>query len=307
MPTTVVMPPSNTLELAKKYIPLLDEIYRRGALTARFDSEEDRVRWLGVDTVLLYEYEAVGMSKYDRDAGFVTGNIKAGWRPYQIAVDRGRSYQADRLDNEESMNMLVPSLLAETERVEIIPEIDAYRFAKWAGTTGVTKVTGSITPGTTNVASLIDTAEAQMDDDEVPYEGRVLYVSPTAYMALKGNIERRIINSENNVNTNVEFYDDMEIIRVPKKRFNTAITLNEPTSADGVGGYTATGGDINFMIVHPTAIMQVMKHRLVRTFGPDMNIEADAYRTNFRYAGDTFVKKNKVKGIYVHAAAVESN
>ena len=50
-------------------------------------------------------------------------------------------------------------------------------------------------------------------------------------------------------------------------------------------------------------LMQAMKHRVRRVFSPDQNIEADAYRLNFRFYHDTFVKKNKVKGIYVHAEA----
>ena len=306
MATTVVMPPANTIGLASKYLPVLDEVYKRGSLTSIFDTAENRVNWIGAKTVSLFDFDPVGMANYDRDDGFVAGNITAGWKPYQIEVDRGRSYQIDMMDNEETLGMAVASALSEIERVEVIPEVDAYRFAKWAGTTGVsTGTAATIVPGTTNVAGLIDTAEAQMDNDEVPYEGRVLYVSPLAYMALKGNIERRIINSEDNVNTNVEFYDDMRIIRVPQARFQSAITLNAPTTAAGVGGFApATGAKaINFMIVHPSAIMQVMKHRLVRVFSPEQNIEADAYRLNFRFYHDTFVKANKVKGIYVQTEA----
>jgi hypothetical protein len=93
----------------------------------------------------------------------------------------------------------------------------------------------------------------------------------------------------------------MRIIRVPQPRFNTAVTLNAPTAHNGAGGYTATGDDINFMIVHPSAVLQVMKHYAPRLFTPEQNIEADAYRLNIRYAGDTFVLDNKVKGIYLHA------
>jgi hypothetical protein len=300
------MPPANTIGLASKYLPVLDEVYKRGSLTSIFDTAENRVNWIGAKTVSLFDFDPVGMANYDRDEGFVTGNITAGWKPYQIEVDRGRSYQIDMMDNEETLGMAVASALSEIERVEVIPEVDAYRFAKWAGTTGVsTGTAATIVPGTTDVAGLIDTAEAQMDNDEVPYEGRILYVSPLAYMALKGNIERRIINSEDNVNTNVEFYDDMRIIRVPQARFQSAITLAAPTTAAGVGGFApATGAKaINFMIVHPSAIMQVMKHRLVRVFSPEQNIEADAYRLNFRFYHDTFVKANKVKGIYVQTEA----
>lgn len=299
MATTVVMPPTNAITLAQKYLPVLDEVYKRGSLTSMFDTAQ--AEFVGANTVQLFNYDSVGMANYSRDAGYVMGNITAGWEDYTITQDRGRAFQIDAMSNEETLGMTLASALSEEERVHIIPEVDAYRFSKWAGTTGVSSATGTITVGTTNVADLIATAEAQMDNDEVPYEGRVLYVSPKAYQALKGNIERRIINSEDNVNTNVEFFDDMQIIRVPQGRFVDAITLNAPTTAAGQGGYTASGNNINFMIVHPSAIMQVMKHRVLRVFNPDENIEADAFRVNLRYYHDTWVKDNKVKGIYVHA------
>ena len=300
MATTVVMPPSNTFTLAQKYLPILDEVYKRQSLTSMFDTAN--VDWVGANAVNIYKFTSVGMSNYDRDAGFVMGDVTGGWETKTIEQDRGRAFQIDYLDDEESMSMAVASALSQIEREKVVPEIDAYRFAKWASTTGVDGATATIT-ASTDVAALIATAEASMDDNEVPYEGRVLYISPSAYQMLKGNIERRIINSENNVNMNVEYFDDMQIIRVPSTRFNTAITLNAPTASNGAGGYTATGDAINFMIVHPSAIMQIMKHRLLRTFTPDQNIEADAYRINFRYAHDTWVLDNKVKGIYVHKAA----
>lgn len=301
MATTVVMPPTNTITLAQKYLPILDEVYKRESLTSMFDTAQ--AEFVGANTVQLFNYDSVGMANYSRDAGYVMGNITAGWEDYTISQDRGRAFQIDAMSNEETLGMTLASALSEEERVHIIPEVDAYRFSKWAGTAGVSSATGTITVGTTNVADLIAAAEAQMDNDEVPYEGRVLYVSPKAYQALKGNIERRIINSENNVNTNVEFFDDMQIIRVPQGRFVDAITLNAPTTAAGQGGYTASGNNINFMIVHPSAIMQVMKHRVLRVFNPNENIEADAFRVNLRYYHDTWVKDNKVKGIYVHAEA----
>lgn len=307
MATTVVAPVGNSISLAAKYLPLLDEVYKRGSLTSILDTDSSRVNWVGANAVNIFKFDAVGMGDYSRNAGYVPGDANGSWETKTIAVDRGRSYQIDYLDNEEVLGMMVGRGLGEIERVSVIPEIDAYRFAKWAGTVGIDGATATVVPGTTNVASLINTAEASMDDNEVPYEGRILYVNPTVYNVLKSNIERRIINSENNVNTNVEFYDDMRIIRVPKGRFNTAITLNQPTDHDGAGGYTATGADINFMIVHPTAILQTMKHYVPRLFTPEQNIEADAYRINFRYCGDTWVLDNKLKGIYCHKAAVSSN
>lgn len=301
MATTVAMPVSNTVSLAQKYIPRLDEVYKREALSAVLDS--DNVEWVGVDTIKVYKFSTVGMATYSRGAGFVAGDTTGAWETFQLTLDRGRSYLLDYLDDEESMAMLVASQLSQTERINVIPEIDAYTFATLAGTTGISAATpAAITVGTTDVPALIATAEAQMDNDEVPYEGRILFVSPDCYNALKAKIERRIINSENNINMNVEYFDDMRIIRVPKSRFNTAITLNNSTTSAGVGGYTATGSDINFMIVHPSAVIKVMKHRLVRVFNPAQNPTADGYLVNYRYSAGVFVPDNKVKGIYLHAS-----
>lgn len=302
MATTVVAPTNNSIGLISKYLPLLDQVYKRESLTSMLDTAEARVRWTGAKTVNIMNLNLVGMGNYDRDNGYVAGKTTATWEPYTIEIDRGRAYQFDEMDNEEALSMVVGNALGVTERENLIPEMDAYRFAKWAGTTGVTSVGANIVPGTTNVADLIDTAEAQMDNDEVPYEGRILFINPQGYNVLKGNVERRIINSEDNVNTNIEFYDDMRIIRVPQSRFNTAVTLNAPVQPTDVGGYTATGDAINFMIVHPSAILQVVKHNTARLFTPSQFFEMDGYRLNYRVYHDTFVLKNKVKGIYVHHA-----
>lgn len=305
MATTVVMPPSNSFTLAQKYVPRLDEIYKRESLSAILDTSN--VEWTGVDTVKIYKYSPIAMGDYSRDAGYVMGNATGTWETLQVTKDRGRSSQVDFLDNEESMSMALAATLSETERVSVIPEIDAYTFAKIASTSNILSGTpAAIVVGTTDVPALIADAEAQMDDAEVPYEGRILFISPTAYQGLKDKIERRIINSENNVNMNVEYFDDMRIIRVPAARFNTAITLAQPTTAAGAGGYTLSGYPINFMIVHPSAVLKVMKHRNVRVFSPDQNIEADAYRVNFRFAYDAWVLDNKVKGIYLHRSNVSA-
>lgn len=307
MATTVVAPVDNSIALAAKYYPLLDEVYKRASLTAILDTPSNRINWVGANAVNVMKMDVVGMSTYSRNAGYVPGDLDGAWETLTIALDRGRSYQLDALDSDETLGVLLGNMLGEVERTQIVPEWDAYTFAKLAGTAGIGGDTGSIVVGTTDVAALVDSAEADMDDAEVPYEGRILFVSPTCYNALKAKIERRIINSENNVNTNVDFYDDMRIIRVPQARFQTAITLNAPTSSSGAGGYSSNGQNINFMIVHPSAVIKTMKHYVPRLFSPAQNIEADAYRLNVRYAGDCWVLDNKVGGIYVHAEASSSS
>ena len=210
------------------------------------------------------------------------------------------------MDNEETMGLTFGRLLGEEERRYVIPELDAYRFAKLAGASGVDGATETISTAAGAIAA-IDLATASMDDNEVPYEGRILFVNPTFYRYLKGGLERRILNGDNNVDYNVEYYDDMRVISVPSARFNTSVTLNNVTAHDGAGGYTAAGATINFMIVHPDAVMGVVKHRIPNIFSPAENQEADAWKLNYRIYHDIFVKKNKAKGIYVNAPATSSS
>lgn len=302
MATTVVAPVGNQITLAQKYLDMLDEVYSRESLTSVFEMPEDLVKWQGAKTVNLFELNPVALANYDRNAGFVPGDADGSWNPYTIEIDRGRSFLVDSMDDEETMGLAFGRLLGEFERRFVVPELDAYRFAKIAGTTGVTSVTETISTAAAAIAA-IDLATANLDDAEVPYEGRILFVNPTFYRYLKGGIERRVMNGDRNIDYNVEYYNDMRIISVPSARFNTAVTLNAPTASTGAGGYTATGNTINFMIVHPDAIMGVVKHKIPNIFSPAENQEADGWKLNYRIYHDVWVKKNKVKGVYVNAPA----
>lgn len=295
-------PVSNSIAYASKFLPILDEIYKRESLTSILDTANERVEWIGAKTANVFKTSLSGLGNYDRNAGFVPGSVNGTWEPLTIEIDRGRSFSVDVMDNDESVGMAFGTLLGENERVNVVPEVDAYRFAKYAGLADASQKVSATLTAADNIADLIQTAEAAMDDAEVPYEGRILFVNPTVYGYFKGDITRFTENGDPNVNGNIEMYDGMRVIRVPSARFNTAITLNAPALATDAGGYTATGKAINFMIVHPSAVVQVVKHVIPRVFSPEVNQEADAWKLNYRIYHDAFVLDNKTKGIYVHSA-----
>lgn len=304
MATTVVAPAANQIGLAAMYLPLLDEAYKADSKTAILDTLTDYVRFTGGNTVNIFNIDPVGMSNYDRNAGFVPGDVTGTWQPYVLQTDRGRSYQVDFLDNEQAMSLVVPNLLGTVERQHIIPEVDAYRFAQYAsGAAAANVVTETLSAGAATVAS-IDSASVALDNAEVPYEGRILFVSPAVYGLLRGGITRLVPNGEKDVNNMIEVYNDMRVIRVPQPRFQTAITLNAPTTSSGAGGFApATGASaINYMIIHPSAVLQVMQHYVPRMFSPEQNIEADAWRVQPRYAHGAWVKAHKTNGIFVSHA-----
>ena len=298
-------PVNNSISLATKFLPYLDDVYKRQSLSSVLDTASDRVNWIGAQTAKVFKVDVDGLGDYSRNAGFVPGSTDGTWETLTIERDRGRSFTIDVMDNDETLGMAMASTLGEFERVQVVPEIDAYRFAKYAAGAGTT-VTATLS-SSDDVAGLIQTAEATLDNKEVPYEGRVLFVNPTIYSYLKGDITRFTMNGDPNVNCEVEMYDGMRVIRVPSARFNTVCTLAQPTDASSTGGYTAAGVDINFMIIHPSAVLQVIKHQIPRVFSPEVNQEADAYKINYRVVHDCWVLANKTYGIYVHKKANASS
>jgi hypothetical protein len=300
--TTVTAPVTNTIALASRYLPNLDEIYKASSKTAILDTANERVRWEGAKTAYLFHTAPVGLANYSRNAGFVPGDVTGSWEPYTIEQDRGRSFMIDVMDNDETLGMAFGTLVGEFERTQVIPELDAYRFAKYAsGAAAAQVITETLSAGAATIAS-IDGATAALDDAEVPYEGRILFVNPTTYRLIKSGVTRMVMNGDNNVNYNVEMYNDMRLITVPTGRFNTAVTLNAPTTSAAAGGYTASGDAINYMIVHPSAVLQVVKHAIPRIFSPEVNQEADAWKFDYRVYHDCFIEAQKTNGIYVSHA-----
>lgn len=306
------MPYNNTFTYAQDFLPILDEVYKISSRTSILDTANERVRFIGADTVNLYTTNMDGLGDYSRNAGFVTGSVTGAWEPYKLSQDRGRSFMVDVMDNDETMGMAFGTLTGEFIRTKVTPEIDSYRFAKYSGTSGISQATpADIVIGTTDMPALIQEAETVMGDDEVPEEGRILFISETGYAALKDKITRMVLNGERGVETAVDYYDGMRVIKVPKGRFNTGITLNDGTSSGETnGGYTvpaSTSYPINFMIIHPWAVMQVVKHVVPRIFSPEVNQSADAWKFDYRIFHDCFVEKNKVAGIYLHRAATANS
>ena len=307
MATTVTPVIDNSISLASRYLPILDEIYKADSKSAVLDTVQDRVRWDNdVHAFYLFETDMVGLGDYDRNDGYVRGDVTTNWRQYAPQWDRGRQFLIDAADNMESFAMAFGTLAGEFMRLKVVPETDALRFATYAnGAAAANKATESLSTAAATVAS-IDNATAALDDQEVPYEGRILFVNPTTYKLIKGGITRMVMNDDRNINYNVDIYNDMRVITVPSGRFNTVITLAQPTAHDGAGGYTAAGDTINYMIIHPSAVMQAVKLATPRIFSPAVTQQANAWQYDFRQYHGAWVKHQKTNGIYVSAPSMPS-
>ncbi len=294
---------AQSIALAQKFQPILDEIYKASSLTARMDAQTKPVDFAGANVVKVFKTDPIGLGTYSRVSGYPAGQVVGAWETMTLSIERGRAFVIDRMDDEETLGMAFGTLASEFIRTEVAPELDAYRFAKYAGTSGIQTVAGA-TLDENSILTAIDAAKLALDQNEVPREGRLLYISDACLNLLEGKVSRFLAN-ENVVDRTVNRFDGMEVIMVPQTRFYTAVTLDAGASVDA-GGYSktsSTGKDVNFMIIHPSSVLQVTKHAALKVFTPDDNQTSDGYLVQYRIYHDAFVYDNKVKGIYLHKKA----
>lgn len=294
---------SNSIALAKQYTPILDAVYKRESLSSVLDNANG-IRFKGGNKVEVYKLSMNGAGTYSRNNGYVDGDATGTWEELTLEQDRGRRFLLDAMDQEESLAFTVGNATSVFQKEKQVPELDAYRFAKYATGAGLSGTAADIT-SSTDVAALIDAAVADMNDEEVP-DGKICFISNTAFKQLKNNVTRYVENGEDNIKKTILMYDGMRIIPVPQKRFNTQITLLDGTTAgQEAGGYSITAGGykINFLIIHPSAVWQVLKHQTLDLIPAAYNNNADGDLLKYRFYHDCGVFANKTKGVYLHRAA----
>ena len=294
-----------SIALAAKYQPILDEVYKSASLTAFMDAKTKPVSFGGAAAVNVFKISTVGLGKYNRASGYPAGDVTGTWETLTLSKERGRAFSIDRMDDEESLGEAFGTLAGEFIRTQVVPELDAYRFSKYASWPGITEVgTPAALDNGKNVLNAFDAAMAQLDADEVPAEGRKLFLSSGCYNLLKGQLTRTL-STETSADRRVFEIDGVEVIPVPQTRFYKGITLDDGATSDA-GGFAktaSTGRNINFLLMHPSSVLQVTKLADLKVFTPEQNQTADAWLIQYRLYHDAFVYANKVKGIYSHIAA----
>ncbi len=289
---------ANSIEYASKFLPVIDDIYKEQSVTEGLDTST-MADFSGANEIKVLKVTTTGLGNYSRSEGYPKGDITAVWETMKLTQERGKEITIDRMDDEETLGMVFGSVTGNFMREWVIPEIDAYRFSKYASTDGISKTSATLTKDT--IIEAIDEAVMEMDGNEVPQEGRVLFVNSDLKPALNGALSRQWGN-ESEANTVINGYNNMKVIYVPKNRFYTAIDMN---TGEGTWGYSKNAGakDINFMIIYPQALVQAKKFVMPKIFSPDENQKMDSWLFQFRLYHDAFVYENKVKGIYLSERA----
>ena len=285
-----------SIALRKEYLTALDEVLKYASITGNLSAPSDVVKaGANANEILIPKMTIDGLADYSRTGGYVQGDISLEYETVACDFDRGRRFSIDAVDNMETANVLYANLAKEFIRTKVAPEMDAYRFAKIAGTSGIGTTDGAVLDTGAKVLAALRVAVSAMDEAEVPKEDRVLYIT-TTLLGLVEDLDttksRAVLNSFKEIRT------------VPQARFYTAITQYDgTTSGQTAGGYikdASTGKDINFLVVWEPAIITYSKHVADKVIPPEQNQSTDGYLYFYRNVAMCDVKDNALGGVYLH-------
>lgn len=290
---------ANAITKFKKYIDLLDEVYKQASVTADLDGDSTLVRaGANANEIIIPKISMDGLANYSRNGGYVGGDVTLTNETVTFNYDRGRAFTIDAMDNEETAGLAFGKLASEFIRTRVAPEMDAFRLAAYASTAGISKVSAGATLSSGEaVLAAIVAGVNKMDEDEVPQELRELLITPTLY---------NLAHAVDTTKSKEILSGFSKIVKVPQSRFYTAVKLNDgTTSGEEAGGFAkaANAKDINFMIIHKPALLQYTKHMVNKAITPEENQTSDGYIIHFRAYGLADVYENKVAGIYLHHKA----
>lgn len=299
----------NTLEYAKIFRTELDKKMLETATSAWMESNAGQVKYNGGDEVRIPTISLVGLGDYDRDNGYKQGAVTLGYKTRKMTMDRGRAFMLDAMDVDET-NFVVAAgmVMGEFQRIEVVPEVDAYRYSaiyKAAGADHQTTYTAA-------AASIMDSLDADITaiQDEIgDTEPLVVIISRKVHAILNAakNVDRYINVAEfqnGAVSTKVKTFNDIPLLDVPSARFKSAYTFDAGATKDA-GGFAAADGavDMNWIVIARRAPIAVSKQDKVRIFTPDTYQNANAWKLDYRKYHDLWITDNALDAVRVNAPA----
>ena len=298
----------NEINLISRYLPVLDEKYQAESKSAILDIDPQFVRdTMEAKSVLIPKMTLSGLADYDRNGGYVGGSQKIEWQTHTFTMDRNRMFTVDTMDDIETAYIAYSMLAGEFIRLHVAPELDSYRFSKYADKAGTTREL-AITPD--NVLSALVDGRTSLTNKQVPLNDIVIFATPDLMgdLMMSKELTRFMGVDKVNVGTlelEVATFNRMPIVEVPSERMMTAYTFHDgTTTGQEAGGYvpTTNAQQVNFLMLARSAVKQIVKRAAPKVITPEANQSADGWKFGYRIYHDSFVLDNKADGIYANIA-----
>lgn len=290
----------------------LDQAVVIGATSGWMEANAGQVIYNGGDELKIPTMTTAGLADYDRDNGFVQGGITVKYNTYKMTQDRGRTFQIDRMDVDESGFVATSANLIKVFQTEhVVPEIDAYRYSTIADIAIKANQSEAINLTADNALTKIREHIRAVQDivgDDVP----LILTMSTKTRALIEDSPKigKSINvadfKQGGMNFKVKSLDESVIRIAPSSRLKTKYEiLDGTTTGQEAGGLKAAADakDINWIITPQRVPIAISKTDKLRVFEPDTNQKADAWKIDFRKYHDLWIKEADKKIIFVCVGA----
>lgn len=172
---------ANSIVLRKAYSTMLDEVYKLESLTAVLDGPNELAKeGANANEILIPKMSMQGLANYNKQTGYVAGDVTLEYETKKCGYDRGRMFTIDAMDNIESAGVAFGRLSGEFLRTQVVPELDAYRLAGYASIAGVTTVAANLADGKAALAAL-RAAREKIENAEANLATCYLFINPTVY------------------------------------------------------------------------------------------------------------------------------
>ena len=289
----------NSIENAKRYSDELDKMFAQKSAVGFFADNALATKFVGAKTVIIPDIDFQGLTDYNRESGFARGAINVANTSYTMSMDRARSLQIDREDMDETgIANLAGKILGEYVRTKVVPECDAYVLSKLCNiaVTRSNTVNGDKTKPYEALCKLISEVQSVVGYDEE----LVAFVDSYMYAALQNSTEiSRLITvsdfKQGDINLKVKSINGVAIIPVVSERMKTAYDFSNTS-----GGFSpkANCGEAYMIVCPKSGAHLVKKTENMRIFTPEQNVDADAYKFDYRIYYDVFVKQSGLDAVW---------
>ena len=241
----------------------------------------NRYRWINAKTIEIPSISTTGRVASDRDTiGTAQRNYDNAWETKTLKNQRKWSTLVHPMDvDQTNMVTSISNITQVFNEEQKFPEMDAYTISKIYADWGKTTAEGALSTrkadetvlSVSNILEVFDNLMLKMDNERVPANGRILYVTHEVKKMLKNadKIQRTldVESAATNINRVVNRLDEVEVIGVPAVLMKTAYNFTTGWKVDG------SADQINMMLVHPTAVITPVSYTFSKLDEPSAGSE----------------------------------
>ncbi len=254
-------------DYAEMFTRQLAQKYERELISYDLTLSNQGIKFLNAQTIKIPRLTVSGYKDHNRSSiGFNTGSVSNDWEPKKLQHDRDIEIPIDPMDVDETNLVVEMANIQNTfEEEQAIPEKDSYRFSKLLTEATTYASNGAVVDENVLTKATIlewfDEKMARMDDNSVPQDGRILYLTSAMQKLIKeadGITRTFSVGAAGVIDRRVHALDDVTMKQVPSGRFKTKYNFTDGCVP------AADAKQMNMILVHPSCVISRDKYAYMK-------------------------------------------